>query len=183
MKNILVIIGSAGNESANRQLVEYIIQQHSAGFEFIIQDDLKKLPAFDPQLSVENPPDEIINRRNQIAAADGILLCTPEYIFSIPSGLKNLFEWCVATTVFSDKPAGLITASAKGESGHKELMLIMKTLMADFSDATSLLIQGVRGKIDQAGNITDSKTEADLKRFISSFEQHVITKTGLPNID
>jgi len=63
-----------------------------------------------------------------------------EYVFSIPNGLKNVIEWCVATTVFADKPSGLITASANGQKGHEELLLIMKTAMAKFTSETTLLI-------------------------------------------
>jgi NAD(P)H-dependent FMN reductase len=39
----------------------------------------------------------------------------------LTSGLKNAIEWCVSTTVFSDKPIGLITASASGQKGHEDL--------------------------------------------------------------
>ena len=69
------------------------------------------------------------------------MICTPEYIFSLPSGLKNAIEWCVATTVFSEKPIGVITASADGQKGHEELQMIIKTVMARFTTETTLLIQ------------------------------------------
>ena len=70
---------------------------------------------------------ETVELRKDIERADGVIICTPEYIFSIPSGLKNVIEWCVATTIFTDKPTGLITASANGLQGHEELKLIMRT--------------------------------------------------------
>ena len=101
--------------------------------------------------------------------ADGILKYTPEYVFSIPSGLKNAIEWCVSTTVFSNKPLGFIMASASGERGLKELKLIMKTIEANFTEGTSLLIQGLKGKMDENGNITDKKTENELMKFVDSF--------------
>src|SRR5690606_18112041 len=104
------------------------------------------LPHFDPERAIDNTPETILNFRQSIENADGLLICTPEYVFSIPSGLKNAIEWCVATNVFSGKPTGLITASANGESGHAELQLIMKTVMADFTSETTLLINGIKGK-------------------------------------
>ena len=113
--------------------------------------------------------------------ADGILICTPEYIFSIPSGLKNAFEWCVSTTVFSDKPIGLITASAGGQKGQEELELIMKPLMAKFTDETTLLISGVKGKINERGEITDNKTLKDLTNFIDAFNTHLKSLPQIPN--
>nr|WP_288933719.1 NAD(P)H-dependent oxidoreductase [uncultured Allomuricauda sp.] len=111
-----------------------------------------------------------------MANADGIIICTPEYVFSIPSGLKNAIEWCVATVVFSDKPIGLITASASGEKGHEELKLIMKTVQTIFTEDTTLLIQGIKGKITVEGEITDDETERKLKKFMRSFKE--LTKTN-----
>ncbi|HEY1869905.1 MAG TPA: NAD(P)H-dependent oxidoreductase, partial [Chitinophagaceae bacterium] len=99
---------------------------------------------------------------------------TPEYIFSVPSGLKNAIEWCVSTTVFSKKPTGLITASASGDKGHEELKLIMRTIETVFNNDTTLLIKGIKGKVDVNGNITDDKTNKDLVAFIEAFKKLVI---------
>ena len=169
-KNIFVIIGSASNNSANEKLIDNFTEATKDFFSLTIFKDLKKLPHFDPDLSADNPPEEITDFRNKIAKADGIIICTPEYVFSIPSGLKNAIEWCVSTTVFSDKPVGLITASASGEKGHEELQLIMKTVMTKFTRETTLMIQGIKGKIDGNGKITDKKTKVDFENFINAFK-------------
>jgi chromate reductase len=168
-KNIFVINGSASHNSANKKLIDHIWELTKDDFDLKIFNGLKALPHFDPELSTDDPPKTIDLFRKEIEYADGVLICTPEYVFSIPSGLKNAIEWCVAATVFSDKPTGLITASASGEKGHEELKLIMRTIMAKFTDETTLLIQGVKGKINDEG-ITDKKTEDDLKKFIEAFK-------------
>jgi len=168
-KNIFVIIGSASQNSANHKLIENFANLSKYDFNLTIFNDLKALPHFDPELSIENPPKQIIELRNEIEKADGILICTPEYVFSIPSGLKNAIEWCVSTTVFSEKPIGLITASANGQKGHNELQLIMKTLMTELTDDTTLLIPGIKGKINEQGQIIDQKTIDDLKTFTNAF--------------
>ena len=170
-KNILAIVGSASSNSANLKLVENISSLTSQDFNFTIFSDLKTLPHFDPELSADHAPIQIIEFRKNIEQADGIIICTPEYIFSIPSGLKNAIEWCIATTIFSDKPIGLITASASGEKGHEELQLIMKTAMAKFTNETCLLIQGIKGKLNEQGQMIDIKTNQDLLDFISGFKQ------------
>lgn len=172
-KNVFVIIGSASQNSANQQLVDNFAELTADHFNLIIYNDLKNLPHFDPELSSNNPPEQVIAFRKAISDADGILICTPEYIFSIPSGLKNAMEWCVATTVFSDKQIGLITASANGQKGHEELQLIMKTVMAKFTTDTTLLIQGIKGKINEQGEITDEKTRQDLVNFIVAFKINI----------
>ena len=168
-KNILAIIGSASSNSTNLKLVEKIAGLTENAFDLIIFNDLKTLPHFDPELSADHPPVPIVEFRQAIEKADGIIICTPEYVFSIPSGLKNAIEWCIATTLFSDKPTGLITASASGQKGHEELQLIMKTAMAKFTSDTTLLIQGVKGKFDQQGNLTDVETLKQLGDFITHF--------------
>lgn len=170
-KNILAIIGSASENSANHKLIRNISSLTSEDFNLTIFNDLKTLPHFDPKLSADNPPRQIIEFRKNIEQTDGIIICTPEYIFSIPSGLKNAIEWCIATTIFSDKPIGLITASASGQKGHEELQLIMKTAMAKFTAETCLLIQGIKGKCNEEGQIIDTKTKLDLIDFIREFKQ------------
>jgi NAD(P)H-dependent FMN reductase len=173
MKKIFVINGSASTNSSNLMLIDNFINLTKEDLDFTIFNELKSLPHFDPELSLDNPPQLIIDFRNNIQNADGILICTPEYVFSIPSGLKNAIEWCIATTVFSGKPCGLITASASGLRGHKELQLVMKTAMAKFTPHTTLLIQGIKGKVDKAGQLSDPNTAKQLLRFAKSFTKLV----------
>jgi len=170
-KNILAIIGSASSNSANLKLVKQIAILTENVFNLEIFNDLKTLPHFDPELSTDNPPEQIVAFRNAIDKSDGIIICTPEYVFSIPSGLKNAIEWCISTTVFSNKPSGLITASASGQKGHEELILIMKTAMAKFTDETTLLIQGIKGKFNPEDLKIDNETTERLNNFIYAFDK------------
>ncbi|MFD2902311.1 NADPH-dependent FMN reductase [Sphingobacterium anhuiense] len=171
MKNIFVINGSASSYSSNQKLITLIVDLTQDTLNIKVFNDLKTLPHFDPELSIDNTPEEILKFRKEIEIAEGVLICTPEYVFSIPSGLKNVIEWCVSTTVFSGKPLGIITASAHGEKGHVELQLIMETLMANFTTETTLLISGIKGKINEKGHLTDSKTNIALLNFVDAFEK------------
>jgi NAD(P)H-dependent FMN reductase len=172
-KNIFAIIGSASTNSSNLKLVEYMAGLTKEYFNITIFDKLHELPHFNPELSLENTPQAIISFRESISKADGLIFCTPEYIFSIPSGLKNCIEWCVSTTVFSGKPTGIITASAQGEKAHAELMLVLHTVECKFIDTTTLLIQGIKGKISTAGAITDAGLAAMMDDFIAAFKNLV----------
>jgi chromate reductase, NAD(P)H dehydrogenase (quinone) len=167
-KNIFAINGSASSNSSNLRIIELIARMTRNEFQLTIFNELKSLPHFDPELSADNPPKEIVDFRRTIEKADAIIICAPEYVYSIPSGLKNAIEWCIATTVFTDKPTGLITAAAGGEKAHQELQLIMKTAMTRFTDETTLLIRGVKGKFDLHGNLTDNETMEKLKGFIDA---------------
>lgn len=171
MKKIFVINGSASDNSSNQKLIDNFAYLTKEFFNLTVFNDLKTLPHFNPELSVANTPKIISDFRNNIEMADGVLICTPEYIFSIPSGLKNAIEWCVSTTLFADKPTGIITASANGEKGHEELQLLANTIMAKFTPETTLLIKGIKGKINESGNIIDDKTKDDLKKFIDAFKK------------
>ena len=57
------------------------------------------------------------------------------------------------------------------------MKLIMKTVMAKFTTDTTLLIQGVKGKINVQGHITDNKTKDDLTKFINTLNE--LTKNSL----
>jgi chromate reductase len=170
-KNIFAIIGSASENSSNLKLVKHLVDLTSDDFNVTIFDALRELPHFSPELSISNTPQVILDLREKILNADGIIICTPEYVFSIPSGLKNAIEWCVSTTIFSDKPTGLITASASGQKGHEELKLLMRTVDANFTEDTTLLIQGIKGKLNEEGIITDDKTETDLINFVDAYKE------------
>ncbi|WP_051130020.1 NADPH-dependent FMN reductase [Pedobacter arcticus] len=169
MKNVLAIVGSASSASANLKLVEKIKTLAEGKLSITVFNSLKLLPSFDPDLSVDNPPQLIKDFRLAVEKADGVIICSPEYVFSIPSGLKNAIEWCISTTVFSNKPVGIITASASGIKAHEELQLIMQTAMATLSNETSLLIQGIKGKFDADGDLQDELTLKKLKKFIDDF--------------
>ncbi len=171
IKNIIGICGSASRNSANLSILKWISELDKVNFNLEIVNDLTELPHFKTELTDKNVPEQIIDFRNKIENADGIIICTPEYVFSIPSGLKNMIEWCVSTTVLSNKPIGLITASASGEKAHEELKLIMETVQTKFTDETTLLIQGIKGKVGKNGKISDKKTETELKKFVESFEK------------
>ena len=104
MKNILALIGSAGTSSANHKLIDYIQLESKHIFNLTVYNRLKTLPHFDPEKSIEHTPSKITELLDLIQYADGVIISTPEYVFSIPSGLKNAIEWCVGTTVFSGNP-------------------------------------------------------------------------------
>ncbi len=172
-RTVLAIVGSASRNSSNEKLVDWFVQQTSHVFDVTVIRDLKVLPHFDPELSASDPPTEILEFRFAVEQASAVLICSPEYVFSIPSGLKNVLEWCVATTIFAEKPVGIITASAGGEMAHEELQMILRTLTADLTPETCLLIQGVKGKVAVDGTIVDPETERALRKFVHSFSSWI----------
>jgi NAD(P)H-dependent FMN reductase len=174
-REILLIVGSASRNSANLKLVHLLAEAIPKDYAVSIFEDLKSLPHFDVEQSSEGAPDSIVAFRKSIEEAAGVIICTPEYVFSIPSGLKNAIEWCVATTVFSDKPVGLITASADGEKGHEELQLLMRTLTAQFTTETTLLIRGIKSKFSAEG-VIEKTTYDNCMQLVKAF-LHLVPST------
>ncbi|MDW9380094.1 NAD(P)H-dependent oxidoreductase [Chryseobacterium sp. JV558] len=170
-KKIVVIIGSASENSSNQKLMEQVLEK--MGYtDFLMYDNLSVLPHFDTAITDENVPDEVLKIREDIKNSAGVIFSTPEYIFSIPGRLKNLLEWCVSTTVFSEKPVAVITASASGEKGHEELLMILKTLGAATDDKHQALIKGIKGKFESNG-LLESNTFARVSKLVADFTTSV----------
>ena len=172
-KKVLAIIGSTRADSSNLRLMKLISRRTKESIDLMIFNEIDQLPHFNPDNDVNDPPEKVTKFRKLIEDADGIIICTPEYVFTLPGSLKNALEWCISTTIFSKKKVGLITASASGEMAHDQLILIMKTLEAQFENENLLLIQGVRGKINEEGKIINDETLAVLNKFITNFENQI----------
>lgn len=169
---ILVIIGSASIASSNTKLMDVFAELNADDFQLTVFEGLGLLPHFDPSLT-EALPITVANLIAGIEAAEGVVICSPEYIFSIPARLKNLLEWCVATTVFLDKPVGLVTASADGQQGHAQLKLIMKTLGARLTEEAELVINGIKGKFDEHNRLLDPQLLVRLSDFSTGFKRMI----------
>lgn len=161
-KNILAISGSTKSGSTNNLILDGIAERHAGRAEVNFYK-IEHLPFFNPDLDNENPPAEVVHFRNLIANADGVVICTPEYVFSLPGVLKNAIEWTISTTVFSEKPVALIVASASGEAAFESLQLIMKTIYARFDDHSTLLIKSAKSQFN-----TD-KTIAEIDNLTAAF--------------
>ena len=171
MKKVLAICGSIKTDSANHTLINTIKILAKDLFAIEIVERLDQLPYFNPNPEFENIHEKVIVFREKIKAADGVLICTPEYVFSLPGILKNALEWTVSTTVFTDKPAALITASSSGKVAHESLLLVMQTLGVNTTPETCLLIQSIKSKMTVDGNIIDSPTKENVLKLITAFEK------------
>jgi NAD(P)H-dependent FMN reductase len=165
-KNILAICGSTRQHSANKDVINAIAELAKDTLNIIIYEDLTALPYFNQDLSIDNTPQSVVDFRKAINKADGVLICTPEYVFSLPGILKNAIEWTVSTTIFADKPTALITASSSGQKAHESLLLIMNTLSIKTNEDMCLLISGVKSKLNSQGQFIDEASLTQLKQLI-----------------
>ncbi len=170
MKKILTFCGSTRAASVNLHIIKHIAELTAGKLRIEVYNQLGELPQFNPDLDTEDKlPASIKKLREKILEADGILICTPEYVFTLPGSLKNAIEWTVSTTVFSGKPTALITASGMGQKAHEALLLVMHTIQTVSNANTQLLISAAKSKLDIDGNITDDATKLQLQKLATQF--------------
>lgn len=173
---ILAISGSTRKASSNLNLIKAIIDLTSEIFNINIFEGLSKLPHFNPDLDNENVPPEVMDFRQQLREAEGILICSPEYAMGLPGTLKNAIDWTVSSMEFSKKPVAVITASLSGEKAHASLVGTLLIIEAEMTAETQLLISFVKTKVSAEGKITDDETLSKIKKLIDSFTDTISKK-------
>ena len=169
-KKVLAVSGSTRKNSTNEIILKTIAGLYQDRLDIEIYNRIDELPYFNIDLDNDSPPQSVKEFRQLIEGADGVIICTPEYVFSLPGALKNVLEWTVSTTIFSYKPFAFIVASASGEKAFESLDLIMKTLLQEpVKDNCKLLIKGGRGKINETGDWSDDMTLIEIKKVVDAF--------------
>lgn len=171
--NILAVSGSLRATSANTQMLKDIQQWVPQEIEFTIYPDLANLPAFDD--SAEEG-EGITKWRQELAAADGVFICSPEYAFGVPGALKNAIDWTVRSGELVNKPLALVTAASSGEKAHAAWLHIFSALSANIPKGGALLIPFIRTKLNEKGEIADAATKAAVHSVLQALIN--VIKTG-----
>lgn len=91
MKKVLFVIGSLRKQSFNRQVSEYVKDLLRDKAE-VTELDYTSLPFINQD--IEFPTSDILARiRQEVLATDILWVFSPEYNFSYPAVIKNLFDW------------------------------------------------------------------------------------------
>ena len=179
-RKVIAISGSTRESSINLSLIKAIIGLSRDTLDITIFEGLSNLPHFNPDLDTDTPPQNIVDFRQQLKAADGILICTPEYAMGVPGTLKNAIDWTVSSCEFSRKPVALITASSVGEKGHRSLLETLKVIESDMPDDSQLLISFVKTKVNNDGEIINLYTLERVKALVISLINTIEKKSELP---
>lgn len=89
--NITVIVGSIRKNSYNLQVARTLEERYQDKWNIRIAD-IRALPHFD-QDEENNPEQAVLEFKKLLASADGVIIITPEYNWSIPGVLKNALDW------------------------------------------------------------------------------------------
>lgn len=165
-KHILIIPGSLRKDSSSHKLIGHITKHFPSGISYAVSEDLVTIPPFN---DAEQPTMSVVNWRQSIAEASGVIFITPEYAFGVPGALKNALDWTVSSGELVNKPTALITAATGGEHAHRSLLLILGALTASPADGCELLISFIRSKLDNEGKITDKMLEQLISDLVKAF--------------
>ena len=111
--HILALVGSLRRGSYNRMLYGAAVSLAPAGMVFT-EADLRSLPLYDDDLRLEQDyPKPARELRAAIAAADGLLIVSPEYNHAVPGVLQNAIDWAsrAPDQPFKGKPVAIMGAS------------------------------------------------------------------------
>jgi len=109
---IAIIVGSLREASLNRKVARSICALRGDNLDCSMIE-IGDLPLYNQDYDA-NPPEQYVRFRKQIAEADGVLFCSPEYNRGIPGVLKNAIDVGsrpYGQSVFDKKPAAIVTAS------------------------------------------------------------------------
>lgn len=179
---ILAISGSLRRESHNTALLRAAAAMLPAGVELTIHDGLREIPPYDDDelagAGGAGAPASVVRLREEIAAADGVLISTPEYNSSIPGQLKNALDWMsrpLAESPLRGKPAAVIGAST-GMFGavwaQAETRKVLKAIGARVADS-ELPVPTADEQFDADGKLTDADVEHQLLTVIEDLADAV----------
>lgn len=130
---ILAISGSARLLSTNTALLRALRAIAPPDVTIDLFDRVGDLPVFSPDLEGEQTPVSVRQFTETIAASDGLIISSPEYVRSIPGGLKNAIDWLVSGDQIVGKPIVLAHASHRGEDILETLRTVLSTVSSNFN--------------------------------------------------
>jgi NAD(P)H-dependent FMN reductase len=101
---IFAISGSLRRQSVSGRILDALAERAPADVGFDRYEGLREIPAFDPDVADDAAPVAVADLRARVAAADAVLISSPEYAMGPPGALKNLLDWLVGSGELYGKP-------------------------------------------------------------------------------
>lgn len=181
---IALLVGSLSRDSINRRLASALTRLGADRFD-IRESDLAGLPLYNRDLDRALPP-AVLHLKEEIEAADGVLIVTPEYNRSVPSALKNAIDWGsrpYGANSWRGKPAaiaGLASGALGTAPAQQHLRNILSHLDVQVLPQPEVCMAMRESLFDAAGEIADPATRQFLDGFLSRFRAHVARFTVVP---
>ncbi len=173
---LLGISGSLRRGSYNRGLLQAAAELAPGGVRVELAGAID-FPLFSQEREQAGWPPEVAELRRAVQAADGIIVATPEYNYSIPGGLKNAFDWLSrpeGKNPTRNKPVAIIGAStsltgtARAQAHLRQVAYY--NAMHIFSGG-EILVPRAQERFDGEGRLTDASTRERVAGFLRAFAE------------
>lgn len=174
MSSILGISGSLRKDSYNSALL-----QAAKGLfpEVITVGSMNDIPLYNADVEADGVPDAVLNLKQQLADAAGLLLVSPEYNSSVPGVLKNTIDWLSRPSmdirnVFRNKPVAVMGASPGGFGtilAQSAWLPVFRGLGARHYTGERLMISAAARAFGNEGVLQDESVRQRLEQFMLGF--------------
>jgi chromate reductase len=177
MTTIFGLCGSLRRASFNLMLLRAAVAAAPPGTSIEIES-IRDIPLYDGDVEAEHGVPPAVRRvKERIAAADGLLIVTPEYNNSIPGVLKNAIDWLSRppsdiARVFRGRPVGVIGATP-GPGGtalsQAAWLPVLRTLGTRPWFEGRVLISSAGKVFDSEGHLADAAARDRIRTFVEGF--------------
>ncbi|ATU92961.1 NADPH-dependent FMN reductase [Phyllobacterium zundukense] len=177
MKKVAVLVGSLRRESINGKLARVLARLAKDHLEFDIID-LANVPMYNDELW-ENVPEAVIELKQRIAKADGVLFMSPEYNRSFTAVLKNAIDWGTrpyGQNSFSGKPGAIIGTSpgAIGSAvGQSQLRSVLGAIQVVVMGQPEIYLSWNDDLVDADDNVVVESTKRYLETWVDHFTRWI----------
>ena len=172
---VLGISGSLRKGSYNTMALRAAQQLVPEGMTIEIAD-IADIPLYNGDVHEQGLPAPVAALKERVRAADGILLVSPEFNFSIPGVLKNTLDWLSRPPEppFDGKPVAIMGASpgpvgtARMQYDLRKVLVFMNTFTVNKPE---VFINLCAGKFNAQGELTDETTRKFIADLLVSLQK------------
>lgn len=176
--HIIGFSGSLRKQSYNAYLLEAARNLAKDVMDITIAS-IADIPLYNEDIERSAFPDSVTSLAQHIKTADGLLIVTPEYNYSIPGVLKNTIDWLSRPQVLPSivhKPVGIIGASS-GQFGtvrsQMEVRKVCSTINLYVMPKPDVFVTNAAQKFSEDGKLIDEKTQEHVRSFLEAFVQWI----------
>lgn len=186
MTRIIALSGSLRRASFNTGLLHAAATLAPDGVTIEVHTP-EGIPLYNADVeAADGAPPMVAALKEAIAAADGLLLATPEYNNGIPGVFKNAIDWLSRPPVptsppFAGKPVALIGASPGGFGtllAQDAWLSVLRTLGTRPWFEGRLLVSRAGSLFSPEGELTDEASRERLREFVVGFAAFITGATA-----
>lgn len=168
---IVALVGSTREQSYNRGLLRtaMLLQPEDA---HIVEFPVNTLPFFNPDLADSQQLPMVRDFHDALYRADAVLICTPEYAYSIPGVLKNALDWASVPkgrSPLRGKPIGIASASIERAGTVRVQMHLRQVLLSMGAlciPEPEVYVTFAEDKFNNLGELTDHTARDQVKLLV-----------------